>query len=45
MGQVRIQQGFFSIQQTCPGCHGEGKLLLILVLAVMVKDVLRKVKN
>jgi molecular chaperone DnaJ len=27
MGQVRIQQGFFSIQQTCPHCHGEGKLI------------------
>lgn len=27
VGQVRIQQGFFSIQQTCPGCHGEGKLI------------------
>ncbi|WP_298625506.1 molecular chaperone DnaJ [uncultured Legionella sp.] len=25
IGQVRIQQGFFSIQQTCPSCHGEGK--------------------
>ncbi len=24
MGQVRIQQGFFSIQQTCPDCRGEG---------------------
>ena len=24
-GQVRIQQGFFSIQQTCPKCHGTGK--------------------
>ncbi|MBN9695322.1 MAG: DnaJ domain-containing protein, partial [Zoogloea sp.] len=23
-GQVRIQQGFFSIQQTCPKCHGSG---------------------
>lgn len=23
-GQVRIQQGFFSIQQTCPTCHGDG---------------------
>lgn len=23
-GQVRMQQGFFSIQQTCPHCHGEG---------------------
>ncbi|WP_133138955.1 molecular chaperone DnaJ [Legionella genomosp. 1] len=27
IGQVRIQQGFFSIQQTCPGCHGEGKII------------------
>jgi molecular chaperone DnaJ len=27
MGQVRIQQGFFSIQQTCPHCHGDGKLI------------------
>ncbi|AHE67843.1 molecular chaperone DnaJ [Legionella oakridgensis] len=27
IGQVRIQQGFFSIQQTCPSCHGEGKIV------------------
>lgn len=27
VGQVRIQQGFFSIQQTCPSCHGEGKVI------------------
>lgn len=27
VGQVRIQQGFFSIQQTCPGCHGEGRVI------------------
>lgn len=27
MGQVRIQQGFFSIQQTCPTCHGEGNII------------------
>jgi molecular chaperone DnaJ len=27
MGQVRIQQGFFSIQQTCPSCHGAGKVI------------------
>ena len=27
MGQVRIQQGFFSIQQTCPSCHGEGRVI------------------
>ena len=24
-GQVRIQQGFFSLQQTCPTCHGSGQ--------------------
>ncbi len=26
-GQVRMQQGFFSIQQTCPKCHGNGKVV------------------
>jgi molecular chaperone DnaJ len=26
-GQVRIQQGFFSIQQTCQKCHGTGKTI------------------
>ena len=26
-GQVRLQQGFFSIQQTCPTCHGTGKVI------------------
>ena len=26
-GQVRIQQGFFSIQQTCPKCHGSGRFI------------------
>lgn len=24
-GQVRMQQGFFSVQQTCPTCHGSGQ--------------------
>jgi molecular chaperone DnaJ len=24
-GQVRMQQGFFSVQQTCPTCRGSGK--------------------
>ncbi len=23
-GQVRMQQGFFTVQQTCPSCHGQG---------------------
>ncbi|MEY4864101.1 MAG: molecular chaperone DnaJ [Pseudomonadota bacterium] len=26
-GAVRVQQGFFSIQQTCPGCRGSGKTI------------------
>ncbi len=26
-GQVRMQQGFFSLQQTCPRCHGKGKMI------------------
>jgi molecular chaperone DnaJ len=27
MGQVRMQQGFFSVQQTCPRCHGRGSVI------------------
>lgn len=27
MGQVRMQQGFFSIQQTCPRCQGRGAII------------------
>jgi len=26
-GQVRMQQGFFSIHQTCPRCRGEGRAI------------------
>ncbi len=26
-GEVRVSQGFFSIQQTCPTCHGGGKVV------------------
>ena len=26
-GQVRMQQGFFSIQQTCPRCQGSGRVI------------------
>ena len=26
-GQVRAQQGFFTLQQTCPNCAGEGKVI------------------
>lgn len=27
VGQVRMQQGFFTLQQTCPTCHGGGKII------------------
>src|SRR5438552_1165470 len=27
VGQVRVAQGFFSIQQTCPNCGGAGSLI------------------
>lgn len=27
VGQVRIKQGFFSIQQTCPSCRGKGRII------------------
>lgn len=27
VGQVRMQQGFFSVQQTCPACRGRGKVI------------------
>ncbi len=26
-GQVRMQQGFFSVQQTCPRCRGTGQMI------------------
>jgi molecular chaperone DnaJ len=26
-GQVRMQQGFFSVQQTCPTCRGQGRTI------------------
>jgi molecular chaperone DnaJ len=27
VGTVHLRQGFFSIQQTCPHCHGNGKII------------------
>lgn len=26
-GVVRMQQGFFAVQQTCPNCHGTGEII------------------
>ncbi|MFT0211650.1 molecular chaperone DnaJ [Pseudomonas sp. F1_0610] len=27
VGQVRMQQGFFAVQQECPRCHGTGQMI------------------
>ncbi len=27
VGRVRVQQGFFTLERTCPGCQGEGKVI------------------
>ncbi|MBA2654199.1 MAG: molecular chaperone DnaJ [Gammaproteobacteria bacterium] len=27
IGQIRVQHGFFTVQQTCPTCHGKGKTI------------------
>jgi len=27
-GQIRLQQGFFSVQQTCPKCRGAGQIVM-----------------
>ena len=27
MGKVRASQGFFTIERTCPGCHGRGEVI------------------
>lgn len=27
VGQVRMQQGFFAVQQTCPNCRGQGQVI------------------
>jgi molecular chaperone DnaJ len=26
-GQIRMQHGFFTVQQTCPSCHGKGRVI------------------
>ncbi|KEY91702.1 chaperone protein [Candidatus Photodesmus blepharus] len=26
-GQVQMRQGFFAVQQTCPTCHGKGRII------------------
>jgi molecular chaperone DnaJ len=36
-GQVRMQQGFFSVQQTCSTCRGQGKIIKNPCNTVMVQ--------
>ena len=38
-GQVRMQQGFFTVQQTCPTCRGKGQMKKTRVMLVMAKVV------
>jgi molecular chaperone DnaJ len=28
LGRIRAQQGFFTIERTCPACHGQGRVIL-----------------
>jgi molecular chaperone DnaJ len=44
-GQVRIAQGFFSIQQTCPNCSGAGTLIDKLCRDCSGKGRVRKTKT
>jgi len=44
-GQVRMQQGFFSIQQTCPDCRGSGSKIESPCHECHGRGVKRKVKT
>ncbi|QQG46900.1 MAG: molecular chaperone DnaJ [Candidatus Azosocius agrarius] len=49
VGQIRIQQGFFSIQQACPKCNGEGNIIrdyckICMKDGRIVEDVILSVK-
>ena len=44
-GQVRVQQGFFSIQQTCPTCRGQGTIITSLCSECSGRGWVRKVKT
>lgn len=44
-GQVRIQQGFFSIQQACPNCRGLGKVITTPCTGCSGRGLVRKVKT
>tara|TARA_B110000438_G_scaffold74089_1_gene74201 strand:+ start:2267 stop:3391 length:1125 start_codon:yes stop_codon:yes gene_type:complete len=44
-GQVRMQQGFFSIQQTCPKCQGNGTVITDPCSACYGKGRISKIKT
>ena len=44
-GQVRVQQGFFSIQQTCPACRGQGTIITSPCSECSARGRVRKVKT
>jgi len=45
VGQVRVQQGFFSIQQTCPSCKGAGSIVQTPCRSCSGRGRVRKVKT
>ena len=44
-GQVRMQQGFFAVQQTCPHCQGKGEIIEKPCPSCRGKGVVRDKKN
>ncbi len=44
-GTVHLRQGFFSIQQTCPHCHGSGKVIAEPCVACSGAGKLKKQKT
>ena len=44
-GQVRMQQGFFSIQQTCPQCRGRGSVITDPCGACSGRGVVRRTRS
>jgi molecular chaperone DnaJ len=45
VGQVRMQQGFFSVQQTCPRCKGRGQIISQPCDSCLGQGRIRKKKN
>lgn len=45
IGQVRMQQGFFSIQQTCSACQGSGKIIIDPCMKCHGNGLLRRPKK